>query len=1109
MPLMLGDRPIKSLFLGSTALTSEVFVGDKVIPVELGPPLHPTWMPDPARYMPAATRTRWPTGSTTNPWLYTAGLNYHCSKLFFGSPDYPTNDFLVPFVGFALTEGGNAPQETQSPATDMLIDEAFFVHPDGTEYPILFNGSAAATVTAATGIVYGQITLPAALPAWSIFGIRTVYHGNVGDAYCAAYRCQRHRGEKFWAAADLAAIRALATTNGPSSPEMDPDNLYNILGNATNSQKCAYGPALVLAKGWDGRPVPLVVGDSLIERQEIAASADVRGNMGMWRRWFDQRDRDYGSYIPLVMGVPGEHNEYELATNSTKRWVMIDYIRDTYNNGKDIWTCVADVGGRNDTNATTSLWQSRKFGLDDRILARYPGAHMVGATILPTMAGSADAGRTVAGFSATTATWNPVTGQLATVNASILSSTKFAKTIDIVPAYMSDTDPTKAAAAELFPLGNVVGHPGNQDGVTNWNTIRLPSTVLLGARVMFEYQPGLWTSRTLVDKTDLGDGTADFRVAEVLATNVQDNATLLGHAFTVSDYIHPALYAVLRFVKRLSQTHKEKLHSPVLSDVFLTGTPMDTLTMAVQPATYRFVPTSVTRQLQVSDNGSTLWTNSGTEFSGTTFTLGTLTGKYLRVIETAMNGTTPVKSVSKVVGPVAAFVALPSTPLAAGEMLGAIGDSYIGYNNIDFNASVPDTTSGRAAFNVGIGFIEWAKRLDPRFRVDQWFDTSSPLGINTSGFNNAKPGDHLAFSGAGFLGGILPRLDAFLQGDFKAMIFEGGSNTISSGDDGQSSLAYMIAKFDAGLTKIRKAGKLAIVVKIPYRGDWPADDARHAKRLAFNAWIDTQATRNGIAAILDFDTVLAPGGVQNLSMYLSDKIHPNPKGARAIGEDVLLPVIQSLFASGTFIDLNPANNNLAPVGISQLNGGTAGTWANTNASRTGTGQVATGVAINVQRNVRAVASLVDIGGGAKAQRLDYTPLQVDANAYFELFAQSISIPFTLDETKWYRAMCEVETFDGTPAFVELRHMVRQGTTDRSSGFSGRRLSSDTFTLSIGRAGVYKVISEPFRWNSAWGTADRVGLEIRLTGPNNAPPSAFQFSKIKVMDAVNPVTLWGF
>lgn len=522
--------------------------GLPVTQVIIGPP---PWVPDANRYMPAATGTRWPAGFTQT---YAVGLNYQCSKLFFGSPDYPTNDFLIPFVGFGLTEGGLAPQETVNPNADMLIDEVFFVHPDGNEYPVLFGGLTAATVTAATGIVYGQVTLPAPMPAWSIFGIRTVWHGTVGNTYIGGYRCQRHRGEKYWAATDLTSIRALAVANGASTA--DRDTFYNTVGNVSNSQPLAYGPAMVLAKGWDGRPVPLVLADSLVERQEIAASADARRNMGIWRRWLDQRDAVWGSYIPLVMGVPGSKSAQELATSALLRWNMIDAIKTTYNGGKDIWTFVLDQSGRNDNNATAATWLGFKTALVGRVRTRYgAGIRVVGITLMPTVT-SSDGGRTVAGYSLSTL-WSTT---LATVNAGILSSSSYQKVIDMFSAFMSDTDPTKPAAAETFPLGNAIGHPGNQDGVTNWDTIKLPGSVLLGARIQIEVQPGSFSGRTLIARTDNGDGTADYTVQEVLATNVQDNAPISGHAYTSADFIHPALYAVLRTVSRIPQSEKAKFY---------------------------------------------------------------------------------------------------------------------------------------------------------------------------------------------------------------------------------------------------------------------------------------------------------------------------------------------------------------------------------------------------------------------------------------------------------------------------------------------------------------------------------------------------------------------
>ncbi|MGO8426121.1 hypothetical protein ACC772_39545, partial [Rhizobium ruizarguesonis] len=63
---------------------------------------------------------------------------------------------------------------------------------------------------------------------------------------------------------DLTSIRALALANAASTPARD--TFYNTVGNESNSQPLAYGPSMVLAKGWDGRPVPMVLSDSLIDR---------------------------------------------------------------------------------------------------------------------------------------------------------------------------------------------------------------------------------------------------------------------------------------------------------------------------------------------------------------------------------------------------------------------------------------------------------------------------------------------------------------------------------------------------------------------------------------------------------------------------------------------------------------------------------------------------------------------------------------------------------------------------------------------------------------------------------------------------------------------------
>ncbi|QOE32115.1 hypothetical protein CPT_Palo_056 [Rhizobium phage Palo] len=516
----------------------------------------PVWTPDLNRYMPATTRTRWPSGFTQT---YATGLNYQSSLLFFGTADYPMQDFLIPFVGFGLTEGGLAPQETVNPNAPMLLDEVFFIMPDGvTKVPILFSGAAAVSVTQATGVVHGLVSTPTPVPARSIIGVETTYHGTVGQTYIGGYRVQKHRGERYWAAADLASIRALRDARGASTA--DRDTFYNTVGNVSNSQPLAYGPALILAKGWDGRPVPLVVNDSLLERQGIAADADARGNVGTWRKWFDIADPVWGSTIPLVMGVPGSKSAQELATSSTLRWNMIDSIATTFNGGKPIWTFVLDQSGRNDSNATASTWANAKFGLVDRIKTRYgAGIHVVGMTLWPTVK-STTAARTVAAWSIDVL-WDGVTGTLKTVNDLILASSRYAKTMDVYPAYVINGGPYPPAAEQL-PLGNLVGHPGLQDGTTVWTTLVAVSGIPQGTLVTFEYQPGTWATRTLTNEAPIGNGTSTYTVIEQFATNVQDNATVYGKTLNLDSgsgtttHVHPLPALINWIIARIPQSMK-------------------------------------------------------------------------------------------------------------------------------------------------------------------------------------------------------------------------------------------------------------------------------------------------------------------------------------------------------------------------------------------------------------------------------------------------------------------------------------------------------------------------------------------------------------------------
>ncbi|MFL5010306.1 hypothetical protein [Rhizobium sp.] len=109
---------------------------------------------------------------------------------------------------------------------------------------------------------------------------------------------------------------------------------------------------------------------------------------------------------------------------------------------------------------------------------------------------------------------------------------------------------------------------------------------------------------------------------------------------------------------------------------------MATLPLAVTASSCPFIPTSHSRQMQVSDDGATRWADTGAYFAGTSFVVGAgLVGKYLRLVETAINGAQSIVTTTPMLGPVVAFVALAAMPLAMGAKFAAIANSEVGYNN--------------------------------------------------------------------------------------------------------------------------------------------------------------------------------------------------------------------------------------------------------------------------------------------------------------------------------------------------------------------------------------------------------------------------------------------
>ncbi|WP_296075359.1 hypothetical protein [uncultured Agrobacterium sp.] len=340
---------------------------------------------DPDRYMVFATRARMPSGA-----IYTALANntYICTKIKVGCSQFKTRAFRFHFSGFASTEGGNSPQETivtgtlGTPGNSVIIDE-FALRYRGQFYPVTFNGGSAGVTIAdqTNGVWTDEITIPGDVDAEGDVELWTVYHvASAGDKVWPVYRVQHHRGERVWGGASLGAVQAFQATPDAASTSA----LISSTGDAGYGQQAQYqhyGPDFMVARGdWDGRPVALVVADSIGEaRQEYGPNADTRGNLGYLRKWLDRKDTA-GRVPHLVIGMPGSASLRELTGSgssiATRRWEILDQVK-AFNNGKLPFTAILNQMGQNDTTTSYATWWSRVTGLASRLRTRYPGVRLV------------------------------------------------------------------------------------------------------------------------------------------------------------------------------------------------------------------------------------------------------------------------------------------------------------------------------------------------------------------------------------------------------------------------------------------------------------------------------------------------------------------------------------------------------------------------------------------------------------------------------------------------------------------------------------------------------------------------------------------------------------
>jgi hypothetical protein len=273
---------------------------------------------------------------------------------------------------------------------------------------------------------------------------------------------------------------------------------------------------------------------------------------------------------------------------------------------------------------------------------------------------------------------------------------------------------------------------------------------------------------------------------------------------------------------------------------------------------------------------------------------------------------------------------LATLPLPLGTRMVFHGDSQMQFNHLF--STLSSGASDLGVSSAAAGLITQAHSLDSRIDISTWFDANDPwydAAVTNSrqwqGANQGIAGDHLVTADDHPTihgGGIVKRLDYTLAKGGQLMFFEGGTNTIASGDNFVSSADYVIGKLDEALKKIRNAGKWCITTTIWPRSDFTTANGKEQIRLAVNTWIRAQAGREGIVGIVDPENLLNPGGVQDISFFTADPgnmfVHLNPKGTLAVARDYLNPIIAQAVSAGSTFNQDPLVNNLIPASIVQM-----------------------------------------------------------------------------------------------------------------------------------------------------------------------------------------------
>lgn len=299
---------------------------------------------DTNRYFFAGTRLRYPSVTGNMP-----ATNFQLQSFYYGSPSYPTNSirFFIPTF-YQLTTGATT-SEIAGPNTINL--EGISVKVNGTWYVVPNSAFTVDPSVESSGYLLEALT-GVTIPADSMIECRVAFNAPQNAVIWGVVRGSDYLGEKAMGASTSLAA---GLTDGRT-----------ITGGTAVSRQ--FIPSYVVAKGWDGREVACLVGDSIQagdRENSLFGFQNARGCVGYWQRGLD--DNINSKRIPFgTLSLEGARpTDWATRANWARKLDGVKKVTDL-NGGKPPFTFVGSNHGTNSSTTAnpyswlTAFWQRCK-----------------------------------------------------------------------------------------------------------------------------------------------------------------------------------------------------------------------------------------------------------------------------------------------------------------------------------------------------------------------------------------------------------------------------------------------------------------------------------------------------------------------------------------------------------------------------------------------------------------------------------------------------------------------------------------------------------------------------------------------------------------------------